>query len=160
MIILICILITFLFIYWTRAFNNSEFASQLGSEDIMFFIVILSAFIIITDHLIVNKSFELKLRFYIFLIFIMNLAVSRIIRHMYEINDLDTLFIATAAFPYLVYGMRFLRKFIQWSTSASDKNIKEIEEGFFINRIYYGVILLFTGIYGYITHVLLNLIDW
>ena|SRR5690606_38888491 len=158
--ILICILFTVFFIYWTEAFNNSYFMSQLNREKITYYLVISSAFIIITDKLIVNLRLEHKLRFYISLIFIINLVVSRIIKHKYEINNLDLFFIVTAVFPYLVYGMRFLRRFIEWTTNASDKDIKEFEETFFLNRIFYGVILLFTGILGYVTHELLNYFEW
>lgn len=66
----------------------------------------------------------------------------------------------TAIFPYLVYGMRAARKFIEWSTNASSKDIKDLEESFFLNRIFYGVIFFFSGILGYVTHQLLNYFEW
>jgi len=159
---LIFILFTVFFLYWTELFNNPDFMVQFMREKTMYYIVISTAFILIMDMLIKNQRYESKLRFYIFLIFIINLIVSRIVRYKHGINhiDLDLFFMVTAIFPYLVYGMRAARKFIEWSTNASSKDIKDLEESFFLNRIFYGVIFFFSGILGYVTHQLLNYFEW
>lgn len=107
------------------------------------------------DYMIKGKRNEAKYRIMTLIIFVCNLVVSQIILHKQNIMVEEVFIFIISSLPYLVYSPVLLRSFIRFSTNASETDIKWLEEGTIINRIFYIGVFGLSAIPGFIIYQLL-----
>lgn len=150
------VLVIALFFFWSHGFNNIEFINDMGKGTLFLYFNILSMYIIFMDRYIRDQTFEARQRFYMFLVFALNAIMSRVFSIVHTAGNQDLFFTIIASFPYMIYLIYFMRELLTRIINTDQDVVTEIEEGFVINKFYFAVIFLFSGLLGYVTHLMLN----